>query len=220
MTADTHARNRVDLVPYIARWSAERTNTSPKVVVRPRGGGIAFMGEMTGDRDQRGVLWQREPLAQGRGRPEFTKMHGARQRRVMRKLLCQVCAGPADQDERGVLWLLPGHRDTWEGWPEQAAETTPPVCLPCAEASVRLCPRLRRDCAAVRVKNPRLCAVRGIVYSQLPGGPLPRQVGVDTVRFDDPRIRWTMAHHLVRWLHGCTVVDLDEELGTTGRNVR
>jgi hypothetical protein len=210
MTTNTSALIRAGLIPYITLWSAERT-PSPRVVVRPRGDSIAFPDETVSDRDRRGVLWQPERLAPGQGSPMFSKIHGLRQRRAMRRLLCQVCAGPADRDERGVLWLLPDHRQDWPGWPEQAAETAPPVCLPCARKSVRLCPRLRRAHAAVRVRDPELYGVYGIVHRQVPGGPAVQRIGVETVRFGDPRVRWTVANHLVRRLQGRTIVDLDQE---------
>src|SRR5690349_16017407 len=94
------------IVPYTTRWSAERKLQTP-VIARPGGTGIAFADEILSDRDRHGALWQRMPSRPGHGRPEFGKVHSGRQRRAMRNLLCQVCAGPADRDDRGTLWLLP-----------------------------------------------------------------------------------------------------------------
>jgi hypothetical protein len=204
--------SRAATVPYIVSWSAERLPQQPVVV--PRGGyGIGYLDETPDDRDRRGVLWQRTALAQGNGRPEFGRIHALRQRRAMRKLLCQVCGAPADRNEHGVLWLL---NEPPAGSPEaeeQSAEGNPPVCLRCAYMAVRMCPHLRNGYVAVRVKAPRIAGVFGALYR--PGGLLPKAVDAITVRYDDPRIRWMVAGQLMMTLHGCTVVDLDAELATT-----
>ncbi|HEV8560227.1 MAG TPA: hypothetical protein VGR06_28160 [Actinophytocola sp.] len=39
----------------------------------------------------------------------------------------------------------------------------------------------------------------------------PTFAGTDLMAFDDPRIRWMCAGHLVRELHNCTMVDLSHE---------
>jgi hypothetical protein len=49
------------------------------------------------------VLWQRTALGWQGGRPEFGRVHPLRQRRAMLRLLFQVCGGPADQMDNGVL---------------------------------------------------------------------------------------------------------------------
>jgi len=49
--------------------------------------------------------------------------------------------------------------------------------------------------------------VNGAYY--VPGRPRPILACQALVAFDDPRIRWTCAAHLVRELHDCTFVDLD-----------
>lgn len=85
-------------VPYIAAWSAEHL---PQPLVVPTTDGIAskdmvdFGGYALG-RDSAGVLWQRWALRQGEEKPGFNAMHGPRQKRAMRRLLCQVCGGPRD----------------------------------------------------------------------------------------------------------------------------
>lgn len=92
------------IAPYITSWSAEQ-DLPYRLVERP-GLGIGYTDESFGDRDAHGVLWQRAAVRHGVGRPEFGKVHPLRQRRAMRQLLCQVCAGPADRNYDGVLWLL------------------------------------------------------------------------------------------------------------------
>ncbi|WP_327234843.1 hypothetical protein OG349_13495 [Streptomyces sp. NBC_01317] len=205
------APRRPAVVPYITVWSAERT--APPLVTARRGG-VAYPDEILQDRDQEGVLWRRAPLKQGQGRPEFGGVHPLRQRRAMRKLLCQVCAGPADRDELGVLWLFRDARGDWPGWPEDMAATHPPVCLPCAAKSIRACPYLRGAFVAVRVREPRVSGVHGARY--VPSGPLPRAVEGVTRAYTDPDVRWVVAAQLVMGLHGCTLVPLGDALGLGG----
>ncbi|MFD8967064.1 hypothetical protein ACFV0C_19085 [Streptomyces sp. NPDC059568] len=200
--------SRPDTVPYITGWTAERVK-SPIVTARPAVG-VAYVGEDPFDRDLQGVLWSRTLLRQGHGRPEFSRVHPLRQRRAMRKLLCQVCGGPADRNEHGVLWLLGDHRDDWPNWPEGMGATHPPLCLPCAGKSVRACPHLTRGFAAVRVKDPRVKGVYGARYN--PFNPFLGPIEDVTVSYLDPAIRWVIASQLVTGLHGCTFVDLEAEL--------
>lgn len=199
---------RGTVVPYVTAWTAEKT--LPSTIIERRGR-IAYADETLGERDERGVLWQRVPLAPGQGRPRFGIVHALRQRRAVRKLLCQVCAGPADRNELGTLWLLPDRRD-WAGWPELMGCTEPPICLSCARTSVASCPAMRGSYAAFRVRQSTVSGVSGAHY--LPGRPLPTFVGEALVAFDDPAIRWTCAAHLVRELRDCTMVELDQELAS------
>jgi hypothetical protein len=196
------------IVPYTTRWSSEEK--LPGTVVERRGFGIAYADEILTDRDDHGVLWQRVPSTPGVGQPEFGKVHPARQRKAMQNLLCQVCAGPADQDDLGTLWLLPdydGYHEDWPGWPDRMATPEPPVCLSCAHIAVRVCPALRKGHVAIRVRRPVLSGVRGALYLRGPLVLRPADEGM--VAYEDPAIRWTCAAHLVRELFGCTVVSLE-----------
>ncbi|MDT3396997.1 hypothetical protein RKE29_10115 [Streptomyces sp. B1866] len=194
-------------MPYIASWSSEKADRP--VVVARRQGGIAYPDEILHDRDEHGVLWSRTVLSPGRGRPEFGRIHTLRQRRAMRRLLCQICAGPADRTEQGVLWLLGDDREDWPNWPEMMAATHPPVCLPCARVAVRACPYLHGHAVAVRVREAPVEGVYGTLYA--PGNPFPTPLRNETVTYDDPAIRWVCAGQLVRSLRGCTLVDIDAE---------
>jgi hypothetical protein len=196
------------VAPYITAWSTEQD--LPYKLVERRGFGIAYADEILADRDAYGVLWRRTPSHPGHGRPEFGKVHSLRQRRAMRRLLCQVCAGPADRTEDGVLWLLQDHRDDWNNWPETMAVTEPPVCVPCVRTSVRLCPALRKGAAAVRVRHFPVVGVRGALYKS--GGASPVAVAETIMAFDDPAIRWVRAMNLVRELHGCTIIPMEKFL--------
>ncbi len=190
------------LVPYITTWSTEKLIPTT-VVAHPRSG-IAFADETLGDRDERGVLWQRRPSQPGSGRPLFGQVHPLRQRRAMRRLLCQVCGGPADHTDRGVLWVLKDHRDDWPNWPEQMAVTEPPICVPCVRTSTRHCPALRKGNVTVRVRHSTVSGVYGTYYH--PGKPFPSQTASTILTFDDPAIRWICAGQLVRGLFDCTIV--------------
>jgi hypothetical protein len=192
------------IVPYITAWSGEQP--LPTQVIERPGAGIAFADETLADRDLDGVLWTRTPSRPGLGRPEFGRVHPLRQRRAMRRLLCQVCGQPADRNDQDVLWLLKDHREDWPNWPENMANTYPPVCLPCAHTSIRACPALRRGCVAVRAKSSPVCGVFGVLYET--GQPVPQSVKDVVIAYSNPAIRWTRAAQLVRSLQDCTIVDI------------
>jgi hypothetical protein len=172
--------------------------------------GLGFADETVLDRDDRDVLWSRTLSCPGLGRPEFKRVHPFRQQRAMRRLLCQVCAQPADRDERGVLWLLlRDDREGWPDWPDGMANTYPPVCMSCARLSIQLCPALRKGYVAVRARRFPYRGVYGMRYA--PGYPTPIPVADGVVTYENPAIRWTCAVQLVRSLHECTIVELDCE---------
>jgi hypothetical protein len=206
---------RPTVIPYITAWSEERSASAGLVAIPGRG--IAYVDETPYDRGADGILWTRTTVARGRsrGRPEFGRVHAGRQRRAMRRLLCQVCGGPADRTRDGVLWLLKNDCADWPGWPEGMAATHPPVCLGCAAASVRLCPHLDGGFVAVRVKDSGQHGVYGGLYR--PGAGGPQAVDDVLVASDDPRARWVLATQLVRVLRACTFVDLRAEAGRRSR---
>jgi hypothetical protein len=190
------------MVPYAAAWTSE--HTLPGEVMSVRSGGIGYADERPTDRDQHGVLWARMSSNPGQGRPLFTKLHPLRQRRAMWRLLCQVCGKPADETDQGHLWLLT-NRDQ-AGALEGMASQFPPVCLACARWSVRLCPPLRRGHVAIRARS-KVDGVIGVMIHPA-RGMLPDTDEV--IAYTDPVIRWVLATHLIRTLHDCTLVDLDE----------
>lgn len=189
-------------VPYIAKWSSETYDDTPVLQTRR---GIAYPNESVFDRDRHGVLWVRMRTSLGHGEPNYRLMHTVRQRRAMLRLLCQVCAQPADQNEQGTLWLLADCRDDWPGWPNRMANFQPPLCLRCARMSIRFCPALQPTFVAVRAHST-IAAVSGVFYR--PGHPFPEAVDTLTVPFEDPTVRWILAAHLIRELHDCTLVEL------------
>ena len=192
-------------VPYVARWSAEDVLAAPVVETRQ---GIAYADESSVDRDRNGLLWSRVLSRPGSGQPLYRQMHPLRQRRAMRRLLCQVCSGPADHNEHGTLWLIQQQPGQWPGWPERAQNTHPPLCLRCARISVKFCPWLRQGYVAVRAHS-FVSGVWGGLYRT--GWPDRKPLVADalTLQFGDPRLHWMQADQLVRELVGCTYVDLD-----------
>ena len=193
------------LVPYTVAWSGEGHLPMPVIAGRT---GIGYADETVIDRDSQGVLWTRRRSCPRVGRPRFGQEHPVRQRAAMRKLLCQVCGGPADQNDEGVLWLLRDHREDWPGWPEGMANTNPPVCVPCARVSVRLCPALRRGYVAVRTHSV-VSGVFGVTYRAAGRFGAVEIVGKGNVAYGEPAIRWTRAVKLIRVLHGSHFVELD-----------
>jgi hypothetical protein len=194
------------VVPFTTLWSGEQD--LPAVVVERPDYGIGYADETPADRDTGGVLWQRAVSRPWVGRPVFGDVHTLRQRRAMRRLLCQVCGGPADRTDEGVLWLLPDYRRDWAGWPEGMGNVEPPICRQCAGMSLRLCPRLRRGAVAVRVREYPIVGVRGALYKQGPAGPT--MVSETVVAFDDPAVHWVRAVGLARQMLGCTVLPTNE----------
>jgi hypothetical protein len=196
------------VVPYIGSWTGEAN--CPTQVVRRPAGGIGYTDETVLDRDRWGVLWTRIASRVGLGNPLFKELHPLRQRRVMLRLSCQVCAQPADYTEQGSLWLMPANeRDARPGWPEGMTTIHPPVCAACARISVRMCPALRQGATAVRAHS-RVHGVNGVVFE-----PGPRRMGLsvtdraEVIPYGDPEISWIQATLLARSLYDATVIDLD-----------
>ncbi|BBA96051.1 hypothetical protein RVR_1177 [Actinacidiphila reveromycinica] len=197
-----------DRVPFIASWSAE-TATQPDVTMRR--GRLAYRDERPWDRDSNGVLWRRVPSMPGKGRPEYGKVHLLRQRLAMDALLCQVCGQPAQHGSTadGLLWLLGEDPDDLTTWPAEMVTGHPPVCLSCAWLSVRACPHLRKQYAAVRARRFSLSGVHGVLYRPSHPAPVPHDVG--GLDFGDDRMPWMQAAQLMMRLDEFTLVDLETE---------
>lgn len=194
------------IAPYITAWSAEQD--LPCTLVERPDHSIGYAPELLNDRDRHGVLWRRTALRHRVGRPEFARVHPLRQRRAMELLLCQVCGGPADQTDDGVLWLQRDHRDDWPRWPEGMASVEPPICLPCVPVARRMCPALRRGAVAVRVRECPVAGVRGVVYQQSVLAPAIATAG--NFAYEDPAVRRVLASALIRELRGCVIVPFEE----------
>ena len=205
-TFNAPATIRAGLVPWITSWSGERTTTTP-VVLKGRSR-IGYQKERPGDRDAHGVLWSRCVRAPGTGEPNFKSVHPRRQREAMRRLLCQVCGGPADRNDQGVLWLAGKADRPWSG---QESTGQPPVCLRCARVASRVCPALRGHILALRVREAPIVGVRGEFYFPTPTG-LVAHDGPVTLSYENPAVFMLQARQMIRNLLECTVVDLESEL--------
>ncbi|MEV6681213.1 hypothetical protein AB0N09_30745 [Streptomyces erythrochromogenes] len=154
--------------PYISRRSTE--NPQRAHLVLRADGSLGYADEQEEDRDTEGGLWARISTdLSGGGTVENRLPHYYRQRRLMRDLLCQVCAQAPARDEEGAYLFVvadgPRTRaDARPDWAEGAREATPPVCLIHAEESASHCPRLPRG-VALWVHRPVLFGVFGIRYS-------------------------------------------------------
>lgn len=200
-------------VPYVVAWTAETPQVAP-VTIRPgrNGARLGYVHEDPVADLCNEVLWVRQPIAPGRGRPHFAGIHSRRQRRCLQYMLCQVCGVStfARADGRH-LFLLRSHGE--QPIAEGERTTAGPVCVPCAVQSVTYCPHLRGSYAAALVSYCPTWGVAGVVYDPdtlqplLPAGP---DEGLELVGHDDPRISWTLAARYVVSLHECEAVDLAE----------
>lgn len=197
-----------DRVPFIASWSGE-TAAQPEVTMRR--GRLAYLNERPWDRDSNGILWRRMPNLPGKGKPQYGKVHFLRQRQAMDALLCQVCGRPARKDATpdGLLWLLGEDPDDPGTWPADMVTGHPPVCLSCAWLSVRACPHLRKQYAALRVRRFSLSGVHGVLYRPSHPAPVPHDVG--GLDFGDDRVPWVQASQLMMRLDEFRLVDLEAE---------
>jgi hypothetical protein len=186
-------------------WSGEEVLAAPLVETRQ---GIAYADESSVDRDSDGLLWSRVTSRRGVGEPIYRQMHPLRQRRAMRRLLCQVCAQPADHDDRGTLWLIPDQPHKWPDWPERAQNTQPPLCMRCARISAKTCPSLKPGYLAIRAHSFVSGAWGGLYSTGWPNRH-PFLNGTRTLQSSDPRIHWLQADQLVRELTHCTFINLD-----------
>lgn len=157
------------LVPYVAAWSAE-TAHAPTVVRHQTGHGIGFADEGAYDRDADGVLWIRQPIARGSGRPLFPTVHALRQRRAVSRMLCQVCgADTLEQNPERQLFVLKDiGRPVGEGELTTAAPVRPRVR--------RSRPSTARTCASTsRPGSNGRCrgASPGSRTTGAPSGPSP-----------------------------------------------
>ncbi|MFD0034848.1 hypothetical protein ACFVJK_42885 [Streptomyces sp. NPDC127172] len=201
---------RTSTVPFIAPWSSEAT-PAQYLVCSALHGVLAYTDEQPDDRAF-GALWNRRGSSPGVGRPEFGNIHPRRQLAAMRDLGCQVCGQPADQDDRGVLWLLEDNRNDWPDWPNELMTTHPPICLPHAREAVTACPHLVDGYVVVRVGESEPVAVYGRHYAIERGRIVPNRREV--VELDSARLQWTVAGQLIRDLRRCKIVDLAAEPGT------
>lgn len=197
-------------VPYITTWSAETRNPVGATLHMVANGAstlvrVSYEDETPYDRDAHGALWQRYPMARGKGEPLFARVHPARQRRCMTRRLCQVCAQPADQNDQGWLWLVTAAdalRLKTEGTGE-VRTSNPPVCHPCSQLARTYCPNLLGGNALVRVPALTDWGVYGIETT-----PTDRTPGIDRA-YSHPAIGQMVAGQQIVVLHNVTTLELE-----------
>jgi len=168
-------------IPYITRLAGEIV-LDP---VRFDGDGLFYDDETIIDRDQYDILWTRELILKS-GRPEWAQVHSHRQRRCMRKKLCQVCAHPLDKGPYNFVLS----NDEYGASFFDGTTSTPPVCDECAEVAPSLCPHLSRaGFTTLRVRSFKDVGVYGSIawYNAAEQG-LVQERG--RVRFDQGKT-WT-----------------------------
>ncbi len=176
------------IFPYIAASTAE---VAPRMNICV-GDGLAYIDERPSDRDDQGILWTRQVLAHGQGTPLYGKIHVTRQRHAVLALLCQVCGGEPDENDDGILWLLPGR---WQGEPV----SYPPICQPCCVKALRMCPPLRQSHTVLRVRDVE---PYGVLARQFDSAC--REIRPDPVlmRYGDPRLPMSLGVQQVVTLRG------------------
>jgi hypothetical protein len=132
----------------------------------------------------------------------FADVHTVRQRRVMSRALCQVCAGP------GELWMTPAllwDAHLAEHGPRAPYPTSdPPVCRACARIAARYCPELGRGRLYLAPSGWAITAVRGQVADRVGGGfGLPRVLDLPTATAtpEHAALRLMLAKGLVATLY-------------------
>ncbi|MFJ4631542.1 hypothetical protein [Streptomyces sp. NPDC088847] len=203
-------------VPAIATRSGEEPRPQPLMRQRSR---LAFTDEVWSDR-QYETLWMRQPSL-ARGEPQFEFVHGLRQRRLMTRMLCQVCTGPTPAAiGQPALFLLgaDGGRPIRDG--EETA--SPPVHAACARTTLEYCRPLSRGWSAAMVERTPIWGVAGAMYDPrtMTAVPPPEGRRLHRVPFSDDRLAWVLASRLMVTLEGATpVTDLedleDAELGAS-----
>ncbi|MFJ1838014.1 hypothetical protein ACIOJ9_29605 [Streptomyces sp. NPDC088175] len=216
-------------VPFITPWTHENWLRTPVVRRIGHGGeGLGYADEhSTADR-RHGDLWIRYSIAPGRGQPSLAGVHPLRQRQAMSHMLCQVCGMSTYEDESFERW---GERHLFirrsrDGQPITEGEVTmtPPVCLPCAQESVRNCPHLRKGYAAALVRYSQRWGIGGLLYDRTtlrpdltavtdePGAESvdDQKAGLVMARFTNPRTRWMLAARQAETLHGVTPIKLED----------
>ncbi|NUS17020.1 MAG: hypothetical protein HOY69_37435 [Streptomyces sp.] len=187
--------------------------------------GVQWRDPEPRDWDAQGVLWVRTSQNldwQGRlwGKPQFARMHPARQREAMQDLRCSVCVGPPSRTAAGYLFLLEPEDAPLEG----GLTIQPPLCLPHARYGTDHCSHLRAGWTLVRSRVPRLYGVLGGIarlrpdgsldVEERPTGPNGRDLVIPyTARDITP---WVIASQLLRRLTHVTEVRLEEELAAAG----
>jgi hypothetical protein len=188
-------RGRTETRLFIAPYANEAVCDTE--VLFDADGRVRYADERPTDRCVDGYLWQRWEGTQTGGQ-HWAEHHPERQRHVMRQPpRCGGCAGEADVDSRGMLWLLNANASTERlAFPRDIITATPPMCLPDTHRALRLCRALQEGAIAIRVREAELIGVRGTVYS--PSAPPQTD---QLVLFGDSRMDRVVARQMILQLY-------------------
>jgi hypothetical protein len=80
-------------------------------------------------------------------------------------MFCQVCGGEPDEDDDGLLWLLPQAPEALRAQQGGPLAPYPPICAPCLDKSLRMCPPLRAAHSTLRVRQVSVYGVIGQLWA-------------------------------------------------------
>lgn len=195
--------------PYVAARSTDKGPRKAELTVEfaPKGPRLAYTHTRPEDRDSHGNLWVRMAEPDKPGRVLYDSMHPHRQRVCMERMLCQICAEPADRDKRGWLFIDWRRGDSPPTWPERSITSMPPLCAAHVHVSLTQCPFLRRtEHAVLRVRRPHLYGVSGTLYRLTDAGWHASDDDA-LLPYNKPRHPGLLASRLHRELRHVTVVD-------------
>lgn len=124
-----------NVVPWITRWTGEVHPRRVQVTLERVGLVASYGDELPDNRDDRGILWQREGISRT-GRPQWAHINTYRQRASVRKGLCQVCGKKIEN--RPVNWLITKSALMFKD--DIALTTSAPTCDACIPIALELCP--------------------------------------------------------------------------------
>lgn len=179
-------------VPYIGAWSLERVELPP-LLRTPNG--LALKGQR---READGVTWLPWLEKPGDGEP-LEAVHGPRQRRAMRQLLCHACGRPVVRNAIGYPWLVESAVNE-PGWPEREVTTRPPTCPSCQPGALSPTRRM----VSVRVGRLLTDGVYGQPYT-LSLKPAAKKSALFA---GDRRLRWMVGERIAATLLDVTLVDM------------
>jgi hypothetical protein len=160
------------VVPWVTRWTDEVRRHQVRFK-RTRSGDlvVSYADGFPEERDPNGFLWQREGIKRG-GEPEFAMVSTYRQRRAMRKGVCQVCGRRIDK--RPIQWLVPESLFDYTQQGE-AVTLSAPTCSDCIPIALELCPHLKRNqLLLAKVLEYQVWGVSGEAVSLDPAGEVRR----------------------------------------------
>ncbi|MER6131894.1 hypothetical protein [Streptomyces sp. NPDC001815] len=208
----TRSEAETRLVPYITSRKGEKPGRLADLkVVRgfDRKSGLGYQNERPEDRDVRGALWGRcsekiGPLGMPVGEPQWRMVHPRRQRRVMERLLCQVCTRSAKTPD-GYIFLAGPDENL-----DHKLVAQPPVCLGHVRASAEQCGHLKGRPKVFLVRSAPLYGVLGIRYQISRHGFKALPATKEPLPYGHAGQPWFLASQMVRSLNDATLLRIND----------